>query len=169
MKKRIEHTEIVIEGTKVPVKIHFEKRRGIRASIGKDAAILRLPYNLPIAQQEERKKWLQGWLEKQARKYPRLLDQFIRRVYQSGDELTVGKRKYKILISVENRKTHTGTLENGLIHLKLSQHDEGEHLQKNIRHLISRLVAKDYHPVINFRVNELNQQYFKHWKMLVFL
>ena len=114
----------------------------------------------PLPNSKNANNGLRSGYKNKPKKYPRLLDQFTRRVYQSGDELIVGKRKYKITITTEDRKTHTGTLENGLIHLKLSQFDKGEHLQKNIRHLISRLVAKDFHPSINFRVNELNKKYF---------
>ena len=112
-------------------------------------------------EQEKRKEWFYNWIRQQAKKYPGLVDQYIRRVYQSGDELTVGKRQYRIELQFEDRKTHAGRLENGILRLKLNQHEKGEALQKAIRHRLSRLVAKDFHPEINFRVNQLNQKYFQ--------
>ena len=60
-----------------------------------------------------------------------------------------------------DRRTHNGKLKNGVITLDLSLGDQETHLQKSIKHLLSRLVAQDFMPSITRKVNELNRIHFQ--------
>lgn len=151
-----------IKGTAVPVRIYQERRANVRASIGKTAAYLRMPYGLPAQEQERHLKWFKDWLQQQVAQSEAISEQFGQRDYKDGDTLTVGKRQYRLAIQYEDRRTHTGRLlEGGTILLKLSQHDNGAELSKNIQHLLSRIVAQDFLPAITRRVDDLNDRFFQ--------
>ncbi|MEM1324045.1 MAG: SprT family zinc-dependent metalloprotease [Bacteroidota bacterium] len=150
-----------INGRQVPAKIYRELRRNVRASIGKNAAILRMPSRLGRQQEQEQFIWFQKWVKQQLEKHEHLETRFFGRQYKSGDTIQVGARSYRLLIEYCDRKTHSAILRNGIVHLRLSREDSGAHLQKNIRHLLSRSIAQDFLPAISRRVQELNALYFK--------
>lgn len=141
--------------------IYREHRRSFRASIGKDAFILRMPHWLTQTQEQEGMRWFRQWAEKKIRDNHSLVTQLKGRPYADGEVIKVGSRTYTLKISFANRKTHAARLRNGTIHLDLSTHEQGPALHKATRQLISRVVGKDFLPVITRRVHELNEKHFQ--------
>ncbi len=136
-------------------------RRDVRASIGRKAAHLRMPLGLSKKEEKKHLDWFEQWVKGRFNKNKNLGKQFFGKIYQHGDVLTVGKKQYNISLQLTDRKTHSGRLRNGTIYLNLAAADEPAHLQKSIRHLLSRLVAQDFLPEITRRTQELNQLHFK--------
>jgi len=164
MKKKSSREDylMTIKGQSIPVRIYRERRHNVRASIGKRAAILRMPLRLPEPEQQKSMKWFAEWLQGRLEDNDAIAEHFQEREYKDGDELVVGQRTYQLNIIWEDRKSHNGRLyTDGTIVLKLSQHDQGPSLSKNIQHLLSRVVAQDFLPTITQRVHELNDRYFK--------
>ena len=145
----------------VPATIHLESRRGFRASLGKNGLILRLPTRSTQADVQEKLVWATDWLQKLFEKKPKLKLAHQPKNWQTGDEITVGKRKYRLEIEFEDRETHAAKLQNAQISLKLSRRDSPTHLQKSIKTLLSRTIAQDFLPEITARVHELNGRFFK--------
>ena len=160
MPKHTLHT-VVIEGIHVPVKLFRERRASVRASIGKDTVNLRLPFFMTKEEQIAQLQWCQSWLIKQFKKSDSFRARFMRRHYKDGDLFEISDRIYYISINVSDRKTHGGKLENKVIKLELSNQEAFSQRQKSIRTLLSRLIAKDFHPQITRRVLELNHLYFQ--------
>lgn len=157
-----QHLTLDIGGTAVPVRIYQERRNNVRASIGKTAAFLRMPYGLPATEQEKHLQWFKNWLQQQVANSDTISRHFGHRDYQDGDTLTVGRRQYRLSIQYSDRKTHSGKLlEDDTIALKLSQHDAGPNFVKNMQHLLSRIVAQDFLPAITRRVDDLNDRFFQ--------
>lgn len=152
---------IDVAGKKVPAKIYWERRNNVRASIGKKAAILRMPYGITAADQDKQFKWFTNWVNQQFASNPELHDRFFGKGYKDGDTLKVGAKEYILKFNFSDRKTHSGKLKNGIITLDLSREDREPHLQKSIKHLLSRLVAQDFLPHIIRKVNELNRLHFQ--------
>lgn len=151
-----------VNGQQVPVKIYRELRANVRASIGKKAAILRLPLGMSAAEQREKLDWFRQWLSKTLQRHENVAAHFDNRAYQDGDTLQVGRRSYRLSIRYEDRQSHSGRLDKGhTISLQLSRHDQGQSLRRNIQHLLSRIVAQDFLPEITRRVHELNNKFFK--------
>lgn len=151
-----------VEGQAVPVKVYREQRRGVRFYIGKHHAILRLPVNITPESEKDIIRKFQTWLARHVRRNEGVIAHYESREYRDGESLQVGRRTYRLRIQFEERRTHSGKLDkNNTILLRLSKHDEGENLQKNIRHLLSRIVAQDFLPEIISRVSELNARYFR--------
>lgn len=157
----IQKTFLDISGKALPAKIYREKRGNVRASIGKRAAILRLPYRMSAADEDAKIKWFIDWVRMRFEADPKLHTHFFGKGYRDGDELVVGERRYTIRIFKTEKKTHSARLKNGIIQLHLSSGDSESHLHKSIQHLLSRVVAQDYMPEIVRRVNELNNLYFR--------
>lgn len=161
-KPTIRQLTLNIGGTAVPVRIYKEYRHNVRASIGKTAAFLRMPHGLPASEEEKHLKWFKDWLHKQVAESDTINRHFGHREYQDGDTLTVGKRQYQLAITFEDRKTHSGQLlTDSTIALKLSHHDQGPALAKNLQHLLSRIVAQDFLPEIARRVDDFNDRFFQ--------
>ena len=153
---------MTIKGQTIPVRIYRERRRNVRASIGKRAAILRMPKQLPRSEEQKSMQWFEEWLAGRFSTNEALVNHFRQRIYEDGQELVVGKRVYVLRVQWEDRKSHNGKLlPGGIIQLKLSQHDQEPGLSKNIQHLLSRVVAQDFLPAVARRVHELNDRYFQ--------
>jgi len=150
-----------IAGHQVPVKVHRERRRNIRAAVGKDSFILRIPSRLSPRQEEEGLEWFRNWAQKTLQRNAELVTQFNGRTYRDGEVMQVGKRSYELRLQYADRKTHAGRLHDGVIELELSKRQSGPELSKSIRTLLSRIVAQDFLPAITRRVHELNDRYFQ--------
>ncbi|MFK7808954.1 MAG: M48 family metallopeptidase [Saprospiraceae bacterium] len=157
----VQKTFISINGKALPAKIYRERRGNARVSIGKRAAILRMPIWMGRSEQEQKVKWFVNWVRERFESNPDLHTQFFGKGYRDGDKITVGERQYTIRIYITERKTHTAKLKNRIIQLHLSKGDSESHLHKSIQHLLSRVVARDYYPEIERKVNELNNLYFR--------
>ena len=161
LRKSLEKTVVEVEGKAIPAKIYREWRRDVRFSLGKRGAILRMPTVLTKSQEKKQVKQFEQWVQQQFVAKPILNDRFFGKGYQTGDVLTVGNRQYTLDIAFTANKTHTARLKGNQIFLKLTQNDTEVHLQKAIKHLLSRLVAQDFLPAIKKRVEALNAKHFQ--------
>jgi predicted metal-dependent hydrolase len=157
----IQKTFLDINGKALPAKIYRESRYDVRASIGKRAAILRMPSRMSSADEQVKINWFIDWVRSSFKSNPKLHTQFFGKGYSDGDILTVGERNYTIRFFPTDKKTHSARLKNGIIQLFLNKSDSESHLHKSIKHLLSRVVAQDFLPEIIRRVNELNRLYFQ--------
>jgi predicted metal-dependent hydrolase len=160
-KKTIEKTFVEVNGKPLPTKIYREYRKSVRFSIGKTGAILRMPTQLSKEQQGEQIKNFTNWIKKQFSKREALNDRFFGKGYKTGDKLVVGNRTYLLNIEFTDLKSHHASIEGKVINLRLSKNDTESNLQKSIKHLLSRIVAKEFLPEIERRVIELNHLYFQ--------
>jgi predicted metal-dependent hydrolase len=156
-----EYITIRIDDTDVPVKIITEKRRSIRAYMGKDTVIMRFPNHLTVAEKKQHRGRLEGWLRRQYAKREGVFQRYQAADYQDGDTLRVGQRQYELQLSTEARKTSSGKIAKGKIILKLSDQLDEQQRSEVLRKLLSRLVGADFLPYITQRVHELNQRHFQ--------
>ena len=161
MKAKLERKELEINENAIPLKIYREARNNVRASMGKTAFILRMPFLLLPEEEHKHLKWFENWVKEIVAKREDIQVHFGGKNYQTGDKIQVGQREYNLHLTYEDLKRHHGRLENDTIYLRLCQEDTPAHLNKSIRHLLSRVVAGDFLPTIEKRVLELNEQYFQ--------
>ena len=160
-KGSVEHTFIEVGEQKIPAKIYREMRSSVRFSIAKKGAILRMPLLMLPQEQHREVASFKSWVQKQIVSQTKLQEHFTPKDYQTGDTLEVGKRIYTLKVEATENKTHSAKLTGKNIHLRLALDDSDLHLQKVVKHLLSRVVAQDFLPEITNRVHELNQQYFQ--------
>ncbi len=161
MQKQTQHTYLTINGQEIPIKIYRERRRNVRASVGKKAFILRMPRLLTRVQKNHYMKWFEDWVRKQLQSNDNVRNRFDRKVYQDGDTLRVGAREYILHIEYLDRKTSAAKQYGSTIHLKMSQHLNETETQNSIRTLLSRTVGNDFLPYISARVHRLNERHFQ--------
>lgn len=159
----LEHQTCLINGHEIAVKIYREQRSNVRAAIVKGHAILRLPLFLLQKQETQHFEWFKNWLTSKLSSNDQLLTNLVGKTYRDGDTLHVGARTYTLRMVFEERATHTAALKktNNEIKLCLSISETGTTLQKNIRLLLSRVVAKDFLPAVTERVHALNRLHFQ--------
>lgn len=160
-KSTLQNTAIEVNGQTIPVKVYRESRRSIRFSIGKKAAILRMPLHLKTEDQQKEWQRFNDWVQKQISARPGSEDAY-GKLYEDGAALQVGKREYLLKIEETDNATHSGKIVAGrIIHLKIASKSNELQRKKATQHLLSRLVAQDYKPAITRRVMELNHLYFQ--------
>ncbi len=160
-RSKLQHTSIEVNGQTIPVKVYHESRRGIRFSLGKRAAILRMPNHLAATEQKVQWQQFTKWVEKQIKARPGSENAY-GKLYEDGDILRVGERQYLLKIETTENTTHSGKIEAGrIISLKLSNRSNEQQQKKATQHLLSRLVAQDFKPEITRRVMELNHLHFQ--------
>lgn len=157
----VEQTYILVEEQAVPVKIYRERRRSVRASVGRQHFILRMPQGFTKAQEKRHKDWFKNWITEIFQTRIDIKNKFKSKVSKTGDTLQVGERHYELKIEYQDRRTHAATLKNDIIHIKLSNTASSASYPQTIKRLMSRVVAQDFLPAIEQRVNQLNEQYIK--------
>ena len=161
MKPLEERMLLNLSGTEVPVRLIRERRRSVRAYMGKEEVIMRFPRQLSAEEEKKHLDRLVKWLHKPHRKRTDAFQRYQAADYQDGDTLSVGERQYTPLLQLENRKTSSGQLDQGQITLKLSRSQSEQQRSKAIRTLLSRVIGADFLPAITHRVHELNDRYFQ--------
>ncbi len=160
--KKTINTHFDINGNQIPVQVIRERRQSMRVAVGKKAVILRMPAGLMAPGTQKGVDWSKNWLQGLLEKKPDALDHLLTKTYRTGDKLEVGKRIYHLHIAYKDRKTHSARLEGNTIKLSLAESQKSDNsLPKAIRHLISRVVAADFLPEIERRVDDLNDRHFQ--------
>lgn len=160
--KKVEKSFIEIHGERWPVKIYREYRNSYRASVGKDALILRLPFRQAFSADHNAWAWFKAWAEKLTQKNSLALRHLQIRSFGHGEEIKVGARVYWLHLTFENRQSHTAKLQkDGSILIKLANHVEKDEQQRAIKNLLGKVVAKDLLPIMTQRVHQINSEYFK--------
>ncbi len=152
---------MTVQGAEIPVTISYEKRTDIRFSFARSGAFMRIPHYIPKSELDKHWKRFQEWVAKTYLTNERIHQQFNRRIYEDGSTLEVGDYTYLIRIERTNAKSHKAKIKGNTIYLALSVIDEGFHLQKNIRHLLSRCIANHRLPDITERVHFWNDRYYQ--------
>lgn len=157
-----ERLAVEFNGQSLPVKVIRERRMSLRASVGKDSLIFRVPWLLSPDQHQHAWQWFRQWANARLTAQPHLWTHLCPRQYRNGELFPVGARIYRLHIVRENRKTSSAKLAPAQrIDIKLSAALPEAAESQAIRALISRVVAQDFLPAITQRVQELNAQYFQ--------
>lgn len=157
----VQHVILELPDREVPAKIYREHRQNVRASIGKTAAILRMPILIPQNEEAKHIQWFKDWVNQQFQNQYKLENRFKKSDYKTGDMLLVMGQQFLLNITYSDKKSHSATIKGEIIYLKLSHNDSPIHLQKSIKHLISRILAQTFLPQISERVHQLNNTFFQ--------
>ena len=145
-----------LNGLSVPVDIYYEYRRNVRCTIGKKAAILRLPKMLLPTEKQKHWKWFESFLLKNE---AYLIEHFKKRVYKNGTIISTRDKEYELSIEESDNKSHSGKLKNGIIYLKINKTFDA--YEEAIKTILSRVIASDHQATIERKVRELNHIYFR--------
>ncbi|MBV6439959.1 MAG: M48 family peptidase [Haliscomenobacteraceae bacterium CHB4] len=154
-------THITASGLEVPVEITFERRRDTRFGITPKRVTLRMPMGVNPDYIQRQLFELQQWVHKVMLEKPALREPFLGKIYQTGDILEVGRRRYVLDVTIEERGSHAGKLIGDTIFLQLSSQSAPAHRTRAAKTLLSRVVAGDFYPEIRRRVLDWNDRTFR--------
>lgn len=150
-----------VDDLDIPVKIYKERRNSIRASLGKQHAILRLPLFLNKKEEQAQIDRFYLWLKDKVLVEDRFRKRFESKGFKTDYSFTLYDQKYTIKIEESENLNHSGKyLGDGVIGIKLAYDVSASEAEKEIAALLSRVVAKLYLPKIKQRVNHINDSYF---------
>ena len=161
LKTGLEKTVWEFDDVQIAVKIYRERRRNARASIRKSGVIIRVPAFFTKAQENQQVAHFKEWAKGQVLKSESLKKGLQTRDYTDGMTLQVGSRNYTIWLEDSNLASHKAKIEGNQIFLKLTTKDDEMHKKKAIRHLLSRVISRDFMPDIRRRTHELNKLYIQ--------
>ena len=121
---------------------------------------MRIPTAMNEEQQAQQRARFHGWIRNLFAQKESLNQRFFGKDYATGDVLKVGNREYVLHLETTENQRHSAKLKGQQILLKLSGQDSELHLQKAIKHLLSRVIAQDFSKEITQRVMDLNAQFF---------
>ncbi len=148
-----------IDGITIPVRIHREWRNNHRISITGDKVIIRAA-KWAHGRSSSIKPWAIEWLKHQFATQEDLASRFKSVLYRDNDVVVTTRKKYVLRMKIDDRKTNTGILHDGEIHLKLSRVLGNFERKQLTSSLISRVISKDQFPAVSSRIRELNRQHF---------
>ncbi len=152
---------IQTEHYKLPIRIFIEYRRSVRASLGKNYVILRIP-SFAVNDIEKHIEFTKDWLNKVQSKNPNALDRYqISSVADQSEIKILGKFDYKITITKTESNQGSAKLNDRIISLEIPSNLPEFEQRKMIRDLKSKLLAKVFKPYVVDKIEKLNSKYFQ--------
>lgn len=160
---------IEVKGIHYVCHIYLEKRNSIRASIGKQKVIFRLPSN--IAKEEYAKEILRmkEWARKQLEKKPLVQKTKARRSYVDGDSIQISSQTYNLRIAESKRSSSHGNMRESTFYLFLVAGLTEEQRKEHCSILMSRVLAANKISYIQEKVKTLNEKHFSFHYNKIFL
>lgn len=153
---------LTVDDLDIPVKVYKERRNSIRASLGKNHAILRLPLFLSKKEEQKQIDRFYLWLKNKVLVEDKFRSRFESKNYTTGSQFSLYDQTYTLVFVESQNKGFSGKyLGDGVIQIKLAEESELASSSKEIAVLLSRIVAGLYLPKITDRVLNLNGQFFK--------
>lgn len=153
--------EIEVNGSPVPVRILFEQRFNNRVSVNKNGILLRVSKRQDKEEQRKSIDDLLKWAKDKLGDKPQLLESLPQRQYLNGEILKVGD--YEFVVSIFYNDLHKSSAKifknNIVISLAKGLNKEAE--GNACSYLVSKCLCKFFQPVIEERIRELNNRYFK--------
>ncbi len=146
---------------KVPLRIYVEKRKSVRASLGKNHVILRIPV-FATEELEKHVTFTKNWLHKVLIDKPNILDKYqIKSVEDEYEIVILEKYTYKVKVTYLKADRGTAKLRNFVIDLGIPTKADEFDQRKMIRDLVSKILVKVFKDYVVKRIHEINNLHFK--------
>lgn len=152
-------TSIEHNGIRVPIEVHLEQRKTLRAAFGKNKVIVRIPRSLPQEEQRREYETAKKWIAKTLNKKPELLNQFIFKSYDNTIIVVMGD-EYTITLEETNLKSCRGKLSNKKICLSIPAAWDSSVSSEMSKKTLAKLFGKAYQQQISEEVQSLNLLHF---------
>ena len=154
-------TEILeINGTKYPVKIHYEKRNNSRASIRRTTINIRIPSFLEDKEKNEQLKKMENWAKGKIIENPEKFRPKQQKEYKDSDIVKINDEEFILRIEFKDKKSSSARLAGNTIKLSISNNLSKEEQNTHISSLISRCIADKRLPKLQEKIHKLNKTHF---------
>ncbi len=155
------HDVWIIQGKKIPAKIHFEYRKSSRTSIGKKSILVRIPEFFNKADRTRQINWAKDWLSNLLKERPEAVDHILIEELPDEYDLTILDEKQKVKILYTDEMIAQGNYKDDIMSLTIAEGLSLYQRKQEAMKLISKLLAKKYIHKFSRRVAEINQRTFK--------
>jgi len=145
--------------TRFPVRVYFEARAGVRASIGKRAIHIRVPRHLGRAEREEAIAGMLRWAERTIGRRG-LAPRSSWRSFRDGESFSVDGKVYTLRLEERERRTATVHAESGVIRVLVPRGLIGADRARAVTLLVSRCLAREWLPDVRAMVDRINERAF---------
>jgi predicted metal-dependent hydrolase len=160
-KKKYKSYLLNVSDLDIPVRIYKERRNSIRASLGKDHAILRLPFLISKSGEKEQIDRFYNWLQDKVLSQERFRSKFLSKKYKDGYAFQLFDKAFQLKIEQTENKSHSAKyMGEGIIKIRLAGNTNIEASGNEITNLISRVIAQLYKREMTERVHHFNDLYF---------
>ncbi len=149
-----------INGIPYTINTYYERRRSVRASIGKNSINIRIPSSLSKEEQYRHLTKIKNWIQKRVQRHPERFKPKPQKEYKDGDLLKIGEEDYLVKINFKEKKSSSGKIKNNTIHLTLSNQLPKEKQNEHISHLIARSIASKRINTLKEKIHTLNNRHF---------
>lgn len=156
-----------VNGTNYQLRIFYEKRNSVRASIGKNGVIIRIPIHLNREEQFKEVMKMKAWAIKKLQEKP--IKKEIQKEYKDGDVINVGNRMFNLSIAYRDKDSSSGRIEGDIIKLAISQNLSKNEQNNHVSSLISRCIGRIFLPYVKEKIHNLNKLYFNQQINKIFL
>lgn len=143
------------------LKIYYERRSTVRASIRKKIIHIRIPNNLSLKQKQHHIQSMKQWAIEKIQSNPEQFQTEKPKTYTHNQILQIGTQHYSLDIQYCDKKTSSARLINNIIYLRIAQHLSEEEKNNTISCLLSRCLAKQHLPALKEKIHTLNNTYFQ--------
>ena len=152
--------ELIVNGIKYLVKIHFEKRKNCRVSIRKKAINIRIPSFLSKREKADQLNRMKSWARKKILENPEKFKPETQKEYKNEDVLKIGDEEYTLKIKFKDKKSSSAALNGNTIQLVVSDNLSKEEQNNHISTLISRCIGNKRLPELQVKIDKLNIKHF---------
>lgn len=153
--------EIEVNGSLVPVRILFEPRFNNRVSVNKNGILLRVSKRQEKEEQRKSIDDLLKWAKDKLGDKPQLLESLPQRRYVNGEILKVGDYEFVVSLFYNDLNKSTAKIFRNNIVISLAKGLTKEAEGNASSYLVSKCLCKFFQPVVEERIHELNNRYFK--------
>jgi len=154
-------TEILeINGTKYPVKIHYETRNNSRVSIRRATINIRIPSFLDEKEKNKQLKKMENWAKSKIIENPEKFRPKQQKEYKDEDIVKINDEEFILRIEFKDKKSSSARLAGNAIKLSISNNLSKEEQNTHISSLVSRCIAHKRLPKLQEKIYKLNKRHF---------
>ena len=153
--------DLEVNGQTVPVRIITERRVNSRVTLNNKGILLRLSKDLSAEERRKQVEHFMKWAKEKIADRPQLLQNLPVRKYVNDEILQVGAHTFRISKIYQDTKSSTARMGGQNISLMISKGLTATAEDECCSYLVSRCLIKYFQPLIEKKLHDLNNLYFK--------
>ena len=159
-KRPAEQFLVRVDSGDVPVDVFYERRRGVRASSGKNAVLLRIPSYSTEHERQGYKDWCAEWIHKQWEGNPRFRATYTKTDYASCHAFRTFDARFDVVYSYTGRATGKARMNGTTIDMTLPDDLSQDQTSDLAYRLMHKVLANHYHQEFSQRIQSIHDGFF---------
>ncbi|MBL0260224.1 MAG: M48 family metallopeptidase [Saprospiraceae bacterium] len=158
----IRRTKLRFDELNILLEIHLERRASARVSLGKDKAILRIPFLSSIPDTEKHIEWAKNWIGDRIKSDASLKERYSAKAYVSGKKyMVLGEEIVLQVVEKGTDQVAKANLVENTLQIYLPEGLEDDQKKEVCSTVIHGLISRRFLPRLKMRVFELNHKHYQ--------